>query len=134
MTNSERSAASFGANAWLVDDMYEQYRQDPGSVSESWREFFQDYRPGGANLARPSTPEVTVEPDGSAEPEPQGEAGGPGTSPVGARRPAREAPDPGGRGIASTRGIAALLPIGGRGAIRAGRLRSGCRSGVPGVG
>ena len=50
--------ANFGANAWLVDDMYEQYRQDPSSVSESWREFFENYRPGGANLARPSTPEV----------------------------------------------------------------------------
>ena len=49
---------SFGPNAWLVDDMYEQYRQDPSSVSESWREFFLNYRPGGANLARPSTPEV----------------------------------------------------------------------------
>ena len=49
---------SFGPNAWLVDDMYEQYRDDPNSVSESWREFFEGYRPGGANLARPSTPET----------------------------------------------------------------------------
>ncbi len=49
---------TFGPNAWLVDDMYEQYRQDPASVSESWREFFENYRPGGANLARPGTPEV----------------------------------------------------------------------------
>ncbi|HMC38774.1 MAG TPA: 2-oxo acid dehydrogenase subunit E2, partial [Acidimicrobiales bacterium] len=47
-----------GPNAWLVDDMYEQFRQDPSSVSESWREFFLNYRPGGANLARPTTPEV----------------------------------------------------------------------------
>ena len=38
--------------------MYEQYRADPSSVSESWREFFEGYRPGGANLARPATPEV----------------------------------------------------------------------------
>ena len=49
---------AFGPNAWLVDDMYEQYREDPSSVSESWREFFEGYRPGGANLARPSTPET----------------------------------------------------------------------------
>jgi 2-oxoglutarate dehydrogenase E1 component len=53
--------SSFGPNAWLVDDMYEQYRQDPSSVSESWREFFLNYRPGGANLARPTTPEVRVD-------------------------------------------------------------------------
>ncbi len=58
MTDAQRNADNFGANAWLVDDMYEQYRQDPQSVSESWRDFFEDYRPGGANLARPSSPEV----------------------------------------------------------------------------
>ncbi len=34
-----------GPNAWLVDEMYEQYLADPNSVSESWRDFFQDYRP-----------------------------------------------------------------------------------------
>ena len=55
------SETSFGPNAWLVDDMYEQYRQDPESVSESWRKFFTNYRPGGANLARPATPEVRPE-------------------------------------------------------------------------
>ena len=33
----------FGPNAWLVDEMYEQYRADPQSVSESWQEFFADY-------------------------------------------------------------------------------------------
>jgi 2-oxoglutarate decarboxylase len=37
-----------GPNAWLVDEMYEQYVADPTSVSESWRDFFADYRPGGA--------------------------------------------------------------------------------------
>ncbi|MBO0731459.1 MAG: hypothetical protein J2P57_19535, partial [Acidimicrobiaceae bacterium] len=53
------SSDQLGPNAWLVDDMYEQYRQDPSSVSESWREFFEGYRPGGINLARPAlaTPE-----------------------------------------------------------------------------
>ena len=38
---------AFGPNAWLVDDMYDQFRRDPQSVSESWREFFADYVPGG---------------------------------------------------------------------------------------
>jgi multifunctional 2-oxoglutarate metabolism enzyme len=37
MSDLVESETSFGANAWLVDDMYEQYRQDPESVSESWR-------------------------------------------------------------------------------------------------
>ncbi len=43
----------FGPNAWLVDEMFERFRQDPTAVSESWRDFFQGYRPGGANLSRP---------------------------------------------------------------------------------
>jgi 2-oxoglutarate dehydrogenase complex dehydrogenase (E1) component-like enzyme len=33
----------FGANSWLVEEMYEQFRQDPSLVGESWREFFSDY-------------------------------------------------------------------------------------------
>ena len=44
MPEDRRPAASFGANDWLVDEMYEQFRDDPESVSESWREFFADYR------------------------------------------------------------------------------------------
>jgi 2-oxoglutarate decarboxylase len=57
MSELTAGETSFGPNAWLVDDMYEEYRRDPASVSESWREFFLNYRPGGANLARPSTPD-----------------------------------------------------------------------------
>jgi 2-oxoglutarate dehydrogenase E1 component len=33
--------------------MFEEFRRDPSSVSESWRDFFQGYKPGGANLSRP---------------------------------------------------------------------------------
>ena len=36
----------FGVNAWLVDELYEQYREDPSSLSPSWQEFFEDYRRG----------------------------------------------------------------------------------------
>ncbi len=66
MNEQPEGAVTFGPNAWLVDDMYEQYREDPASVSESWREFFENYRPGGANLARPGTPEVRFADDDSA--------------------------------------------------------------------
>src|SRR4051794_2717614 len=45
MTAIESPAAAFGANSWLVEEMYEQYRSDPGSVSETWQEFFSDYKP-----------------------------------------------------------------------------------------
>ncbi len=35
---------TFGTNSWLVEEMYAEYLFDPTSVSESWREFFSDYR------------------------------------------------------------------------------------------
>ncbi len=34
-----------GQNAWLVDEMHRMYLADPTSVSESWQDFFSDYRP-----------------------------------------------------------------------------------------
>ena len=44
MAAPESSGSAFGANSWLVEEMYEQYGADPSSVGESWREFFEDYR------------------------------------------------------------------------------------------
>jgi 2-oxoglutarate dehydrogenase E1 component len=54
------AAGSFGPNAWLVEDMYDRYRADPASVSDSWREFFADYRPAGGPLAPASTSALTT--------------------------------------------------------------------------
>jgi len=51
------SGGSFGPNAWLVDDMYDRFLADPASVSESWREFFADYRPEGAPAPTVAVPE-----------------------------------------------------------------------------
>ena len=42
-----------GPNAWLIDEMYEQYLGDPLSVNESWRDFFADYRAEAPHLAQP---------------------------------------------------------------------------------
>ncbi|PAP78416.1 multifunctional oxoglutarate decarboxylase/oxoglutarate dehydrogenase thiamine pyrophosphate-binding subunit/dihydrolipoyllysine-residue succinyltransferase subunit [Rubrivirga marina] len=36
----------FGFNSGYVEDLYAQYRQNPESVSASWREFFADFDPG----------------------------------------------------------------------------------------
>ncbi|MDH4015913.1 MAG: multifunctional oxoglutarate decarboxylase/oxoglutarate dehydrogenase thiamine pyrophosphate-binding subunit/dihydrolipoyllysine-residue succinyltransferase subunit [Actinomycetota bacterium] len=36
----------FGTNEWLVDEIYQQYLQDPQSVDRAWWDFFADYRPG----------------------------------------------------------------------------------------
>ncbi|TCC09889.1 multifunctional oxoglutarate decarboxylase/oxoglutarate dehydrogenase thiamine pyrophosphate-binding subunit/dihydrolipoyllysine-residue succinyltransferase subunit [Kribbella soli] len=40
--------AAFGANEWLVDELYEKYQQDPNSVDPAWLDFFKTYKPGDA--------------------------------------------------------------------------------------
>src|SRR5690348_13320357 len=37
--------ADFGANEWLVDELYQRYLDDPASVDKAWWSFFADYRP-----------------------------------------------------------------------------------------
>lgn len=44
-------AAAFGANEWLVDEIYQQYLQDPNSVDRAWWDFFADYKPGASGSA-----------------------------------------------------------------------------------
>jgi 2-oxoglutarate dehydrogenase E1 component len=66
---SPPAGGAFGPNAWLVDDMFEEYRVDPSSVSESWREFFADYVPGGvATAAVPSPAAVAATPGAPPNP------------------------------------------------------------------
>src|SRR5690348_184117 len=38
-------ASALGPNMWLIDEMYRRFREDPDSVDEKWREFFDDFRP-----------------------------------------------------------------------------------------
>src|SRR5688572_3922553 len=72
----------FGPNTWLVEELYRQFLTDPESVSETWREFFEDYVPrtgGGDGKAeeRPPQPEPAPTPEPpKPEPEPpmEGEA------------------------------------------------------------
>ncbi len=47
--------AGFGANEWLVDEIYQQYLQDPQSVDRSWWDFFADYQAGAAAGAEART-------------------------------------------------------------------------------
>ena len=56
MTDQE---PTFGANAWLVDEMYDQYRADPSSVPESWRDFFADETDGDGDGAAEKEPVQT---------------------------------------------------------------------------
>ena len=44
-STSAHPFAGFGANEWLVDEMYQQYLKDPSSVDKAWWDFFADYSP-----------------------------------------------------------------------------------------
>ncbi|MTA66102.1 MAG: multifunctional oxoglutarate decarboxylase/oxoglutarate dehydrogenase thiamine pyrophosphate-binding subunit/dihydrolipoyllysine-residue succinyltransferase subunit, partial [Actinobacteria bacterium] len=51
----ERSSSEdFGANSWLVEEMYERYRDEPETLSAAWRDFFSDYMPVGSPKADPT--------------------------------------------------------------------------------
>ncbi len=80
---SEISAAEFGANEWLVEEMYEQFQRDPGSVDPAWSAYFKAHANGGTNgisngangtngsangSAAPTTTEPKTEP--KADPKP----------------------------------------------------------------
>ena len=45
--DAHANASDFGANQWLVDELYQRYLADPGSVDPAWWSFFADYRPTG---------------------------------------------------------------------------------------
>ena len=64
---SENKPLTFGPNSWLIEEMYQNYLQDPNSVGESWRDFFADYKSGGA-AAIPSAPVAPPPPQAAEEP------------------------------------------------------------------
>jgi multifunctional 2-oxoglutarate metabolism enzyme len=69
--DSTPALGDFGTNEWLVEDMYERFLSDPGSVDEAWHDFFADYRPTSANGAgRGSAPAATSTDSGSPPPTP----------------------------------------------------------------
>ncbi len=43
--NGRPAHADFGSNQWLVDELYQRYQADPGSVDQAWWSFFADYQP-----------------------------------------------------------------------------------------
>jgi 2-oxoglutarate dehydrogenase E1 component len=45
------TAADFGANEWLVDELHQRYLADPASVDPAWWNFFADYHPGQAKAS-----------------------------------------------------------------------------------
>ncbi len=65
--------ADFGANEWLVEELYQRYLADPGSVDRAWWSFFADYQPTLPNgtgpqpvLARPAAARAAAAPTAPA--------------------------------------------------------------------
>jgi multifunctional 2-oxoglutarate metabolism enzyme len=95
-TPHDNQLAAFGANEWLVDEMYERYQQDPNSVDKAWWAFFKDYEPAekpvGNGQAAPQAPKAAAEP-APAKPAPQ-QAAEPAPAKVQAPKQATPAPAP----------------------------------------
>ena len=45
----DQAGTDFGPNQWLVDELYQRYQSDPGSVDRAWWNFFADYQPSPAD-------------------------------------------------------------------------------------
>ena len=75
----ETATPTVGPNEWLVDEMYDQYREDPSSVSASWQEFFADYRPE-APVATP--PPAAAPPAAPTPPAGNGRQSAPSAAPA----------------------------------------------------
>src|SRR5580692_1859852 len=102
-SGANSASTDFGPNEWLVDELYQRYQADPGSVDRAWWNFFADYHPKPPEQARsagaartapagqaPTAP--TVPAAGGAAGGPS--AGGPAKGPA-AGGPATAAPVPG---------------------------------------
>ncbi|MDA8323160.1 MAG: multifunctional oxoglutarate decarboxylase/oxoglutarate dehydrogenase thiamine pyrophosphate-binding subunit/dihydrolipoyllysine-residue succinyltransferase subunit [Actinomycetota bacterium] len=68
---TQTTSTDFGPNEWLVDELYQRYQADPGSVDRAWWNFFADYRPehvpvAAAPVAAAPAPAAAPVADGGA--------------------------------------------------------------------
>ena len=70
MPETKQYPEAFGPNAWLIEEMYRQFRERPESVTESWRDFFDDYRPLGAPAVQAGAEPAVPKPSGRSPVEP----------------------------------------------------------------
>ncbi|MFE1584855.1 multifunctional oxoglutarate decarboxylase/oxoglutarate dehydrogenase thiamine pyrophosphate-binding subunit/dihydrolipoyllysine-residue succinyltransferase subunit [Streptomyces sp. NPDC058737] len=91
-TAGKNPAAAFGANEWLVDEIYQQYLQDPNSVDRAWWDFFADYKPGAA--AQPASGAVTTDSGSTPQAAPAPQAQAPAQPKAAAPAPAKPAAQP----------------------------------------
>ncbi|WP_233492412.1 multifunctional oxoglutarate decarboxylase/oxoglutarate dehydrogenase thiamine pyrophosphate-binding subunit/dihydrolipoyllysine-residue succinyltransferase subunit [Blastococcus sp. TF02A-30] len=90
-SSSNSPVAGFGANEWLVEEMYQQYLADPSSVDQAWHEFFADYRPGSPvdGGARSTTADAKPAAAAPAPKAPAAPAPAPQAAPAAPSTPAR---------------------------------------------
>src|SRR6202034_1056421 len=102
-SGANSASTDFGPNEWLVDELYQRYQADPGSVDRAWWNFFADYHPKPPEQPRPAgaarTASAGQAPTAPAVPAAGGAAGGqsaagPANGPA-AGGPATAAPAPG---------------------------------------
>ena len=82
------SSDDFGANAWLIDEMREQYQDDPQSVDATWQQYFANE--GASTPVQATEPAEKPRPKPSTKPEPQPATEAPKAAPAAssAERPA----------------------------------------------
>jgi multifunctional 2-oxoglutarate metabolism enzyme len=92
--------ADFGANDWLLEEMYEQYTADPSSVDETWAEYFKSHGApvsgdgdGGAAQKQESQTRGAEKPPASPD-KPAQTAAAPAPAPAQASPAAQPRPEP----------------------------------------
>ncbi|HZK04892.1 MAG TPA: hypothetical protein VFC82_03485, partial [Actinomycetaceae bacterium] len=59
---TQRDDVEFGANEWLIEELYDKYLQDPASVDPHWQEFFRDYDVDDAPVTEATPPSTAQNP------------------------------------------------------------------------
>jgi 2-oxoglutarate decarboxylase len=54
--SADPKTTDFGANEWLVDELYHKYLEDPDSVDRAWWNFFADYQPDSRPAQKAAAP------------------------------------------------------------------------------
>ncbi|MFE5595423.1 multifunctional oxoglutarate decarboxylase/oxoglutarate dehydrogenase thiamine pyrophosphate-binding subunit/dihydrolipoyllysine-residue succinyltransferase subunit [Streptomyces sp. NPDC056549] len=108
-------AAAFGANEWLVDEIYQQYLQDPNSVDRAWWDFFADYKPGASETPTAQAPTTQSAPvaqqAGPAQAAPAAPAAVPAPAPAPVSAPAPVKPVAAPAPVAAKPAAAAPAPV-----------------------
>ena len=78
--SDETTAGEYGANEWLVDEMYEKYLADPDSVDQTWWPVLEQYRQVRTGTSTNGSP-ISQTADAASAPAPEAAARrGPRTS------------------------------------------------------